>query len=243
MVLIVARATREGSGYDTAPRVQFVPNASITPVSPAGPPVAVEVAGAAAADPGNGRWEEVDLPRRRNVLEWVGRSVQRQKFTAAFSGEVQGDEQAGVQSWINQLYELAMPSSGGEPPIVTVSGPLYGNFAGYLWRVEVLSPNDDARRRDSDGEVCHQSIEVTLARHYDIGVITAANVSPAAAAAERQGAEPTTPAKTYTVVKGDTLGRIAATQLGSASRWQEIAKLNDLRDPNTIRPGQILKLP
>jgi len=173
----------------------------------------------------------------------VGRSPQRQTFTAMFSGEVQGAEQAGVQGWINQLYQIAVPPPPQEPFICTVRGPLYGTAAGYLWRVESVTPNDDARRRDSDGEVCHQTFKVSLVRHLDIGVVTTANPSPAAAAAARQGATPTAPARNYTIVRGDTLARIAATQLGSSSRWQEIAKLNGLRDPNTIRVGQVLKLP
>ncbi len=50
-------------------------------------------------------------------------------------------------------------------------------------------------------------------------------------------------ASTYTVATGDTLTSIAATQLGDAGRWREIAELNGLPDPDAIRVGQTLKLP
>lgn len=48
--------------------------------------------------------------------------------------------------------------------------------------------------------------------------------------------------KTYTVKKGDSLWAIAASQLGSGSRWPEIQKLNGLTS-TTIYAGQKLKIP
>lgn len=51
---------------------------------------------------------------------------------------------------------------------------------------------------------------------------------------------------TYTVVKGDNLHKIAASQLGSSSRWNEIYELNKSvigGNANLIKPGQVFKLP
>lgn len=53
-------------------------------------------------------------------------------------------------------------------------------------------------------------------------------------------------AKTYTVMKGDSLWKIAATHLGSGSRWNEIYNLNKSAiggNPNLIYPGQVFTLP
>ena len=58
--------------------------------------------------------------------------------------------------------------------------------------------------------------------------------------------EPTTPSyREYTIKKNDTLSGIAKSQLGSASRWQEIYNLNKdiIKNPNLIYPGQKIKLP
>lgn len=49
--------------------------------------------------------------------------------------------------------------------------------------------------------------------------------------------------RTYTVKKGDTLSSIAAAQLGGAEKWHRIQAMNDLKNPNLIHPGQVLKLP
>lgn len=56
--------------------------------------------------------------------------------------------------------------------------------------------------------------------------------------------EPAAPA-TYTVVKGDSLSKIAKKVLGSANRWREIFEANrdQLDNPDLIQPGQVLKLP
>ena len=47
----------------------------------------------------------------------------------------------------------------------------------------------------------------------------------------------------YVVQDGDSLSRIAAKQLGSSSRYLEIAKLNGLKDPDNLTVGTQLKMP
>ena len=55
---------------------------------------------------------------------------------------------------------------------------------------------------------------------------------------------PTKPTeKTHTVVPGDTLWAIAQRKLGNGARFQEIAVLNNISDPNLIFPNQVLRLP
>jgi nucleoid-associated protein YgaU len=52
-------------------------------------------------------------------------------------------------------------------------------------------------------------------------------------------------ARTYTVVKGDTLSKIAKSMYGDANKWRKIYEANTdiLKDPDVIRPGQVLKIP
>jgi nucleoid-associated protein YgaU len=47
----------------------------------------------------------------------------------------------------------------------------------------------------------------------------------------------------YVVRTGDTLTSIAARVLGDPVLWIAIANLNDLRDPRSVKPGQVLRLP
>ncbi len=52
-------------------------------------------------------------------------------------------------------------------------------------------------------------------------------------------------AKTYTVKSGDTLSRIAKEHYGDANKYTKIFEANkdQLKDPDVIKPGQILKIP
>lgn len=49
-------------------------------------------------------------------------------------------------------------------------------------------------------------------------------------------------AETYTVKSGDTLSKIALEQLGSASKYQYLAQINGISNPNLIYVGQRIKL-
>ena len=51
-----------------------------------------------------------------------------------------------------------------------------------------------------------------------------------------------TPSKTYKVQKGDTLWNIAKKQLGNGSKYTDLAKLNNISNPNKLSVGQVLKL-
>ena len=52
-------------------------------------------------------------------------------------------------------------------------------------------------------------------------------------------------AKTYVVVKGDSLSKIAKREYGDANKWRTIYEANKdrIKDPDLIYPGQELKVP
>lgn len=52
-------------------------------------------------------------------------------------------------------------------------------------------------------------------------------------------------ARTYTVVSGDSLSKIAKRQYGDANKWHAIfdANRDKIKDPDLIDPGQVLTLP
>lgn len=61
------------------------------------------------------------------------------------------------------------------------------------------------------------------------------------------GASSTAPseAKTYTIVKGDTLSKIAEREYGDAKLWRKVFQHNKdvIKDPDKIFPGQQITLP
>ena len=51
--------------------------------------------------------------------------------------------------------------------------------------------------------------------------------------------------RTYVVVKGDSLSKIAKREYGDANKWRAIYEANKdlIKDPDLIYPGQTLKIP
>lgn len=58
-------------------------------------------------------------------------------------------------------------------------------------------------------------------------------------------ADATATQRTYTVVSGDSLSKIAQREYGDASKWHAIydANRDKIKDPDLIHPGQVLTLP
>jgi len=57
--------------------------------------------------------------------------------------------------------------------------------------------------------------------------------------------EPAQQAQTYTVVSGDSLSKISKRVYGDASKWKKIFEANtdQIKNPDLIHPGQVLKIP
>jgi nucleoid-associated protein YgaU len=51
--------------------------------------------------------------------------------------------------------------------------------------------------------------------------------------------------RSYTVVAGDSLSKIAKREYGDAQKWQQIYEANrdKIKDPDLIYPGQVLNIP
>ena len=51
--------------------------------------------------------------------------------------------------------------------------------------------------------------------------------------------------RTYTVVIGDRVSKIAQREYGKASQWKRIYEANrdQIKDPDLIHPGQVLRIP
>jgi hypothetical protein len=90
------------------------------------------------------------------------------------------------------------------------------------------------------------SISFVWAKDLKVRVVSQPSTGGAKPEPEEPARPTPPPAKTYTVVRGDTLWGIAQKLLGSGSRYTEIHAVN--RDvigsnPNLIYPGQVLTIP
>ncbi len=102
----------------------------------------------------------------------------------------------------------------------------------------VLSPEELTKKGESE-------IVTDFSKGAQEGTFTQdprLTVQPGAQAQPTE-AQPSTGYKIITVRQGETLSQIAARELGSASKFNELATLNSISDPNKIGVGQTLRIP
>jgi nucleoid-associated protein YgaU len=71
------------------------------------------------------------------------------------------------------------------------------------------------------------------------------STAPTAGVAPETSTPPTITGRTYVVVKGDSLSKIAKREYGDANKWPKIyeANRNIIKNPDLIYPGQELRIP
>lgn len=87
------------------------------------------------------------------------------------------------------------------------------------------------------------SVKLKQYRPYHTQTMTVIKAEEKAVAQEAPPQRPAakeTP-KTYTVKKGDCLWTICKKELGDGSKCYDIAKLNGIKNPNLIYPGQVIR--
>lgn len=119
-----------------------------------------------------------------------------------------------------------------------ISVKVYGD--GYRWG-EIARANNL-----TDPSLIHVGNKLTIPSGKSSTVATGAVAVPTEKASEgadiQQGSIKISGA-TYTIVSGDDLWDIAVRAYGDGYKWVDIAKVNNLTDPNLIFSGNILKLP
>ncbi len=115
-----------------------------------------------------------------------------------------------------------------------------------LFDTNMLVSLEEYLIEEKAGEVGDIYVDLQLKqyRKYKTQIVTIQQVQDAKATATVKEERPAkTPAKSYTVKAGDTLWAIAKRELNDGSKFKEIAKLNNISDPNKISVGQVLRLP
>ena len=223
----------------------------IEPIDPPGGPLVFEL-GETPAQPsgGVGGWAERLRPTRRGFPEWEAHGLWR--LPVAVSIDRGGNEFGGpdVEGDCDALRGLGLQVPGGSrTPILALSGPLH--IPAPRWVINDIAWGDSERQRES-GLRYRQEAVIEFWEYDSPDLIVVASPAAAAAARAAEAANPapaivpaSTPAapRTTTVVAGQTLSGIAAKELGDHRRWTEIADLNGIRDPRTLRVGQVLTLP
>ena len=105
---------------------------------------------------------------------------------------------------------------------------------------KIFDKDDDKekeRKKADFSDVSASSASAAPAARADFSDVQSSSSTTAPRTYERE--------KTYTVVSGDTLSKIAKREYGDATKWQAIYQANrdKIKNPDLIYPGQVLTLP
>lgn len=208
---------------------------------------------AATISGGYGGWEGIRRPRENSLVEWIGHDPMQLDVPILFDGmlpdlggqieqEPWGDS---VEHDIRILEHLTHKLDGyNSPPRIKVESDLIP-YQDREWVINDIKWHGDDVRRPNDGQRVRAGAIVQLFEFIEFDIIN----GRLSAAARRKRAKAKNNVKTrqkkgtYIVKEGDTLRGIAKKELGSASKWHEIANANHIRDGKALRHGQHLKMP
>lgn len=198
-------------------------------------------------------WSVTAIPKRMGMTEWAGRNpmVLPVDFLIDRFAEGDGTYVENMRDVIDKIAATA--SRDDEPPIcVFDSGGLvphdYTHAPHVRWVVSGLDWNRDLTINSAASlRPLRVGGTITLTQYNHDDVIDSYE-GPAKRNRDKNKPNPKggrrKPSKqTYTVKDGDSLTSIAARKLGDSKRWREIADLNNIRNPRSIKVGQVLRMP
>jgi LysM repeat protein len=174
---------------------------------------------------GYGGWEEIARPRRTSLTQWNGHPPFRLRLPLVIDSFADGDS---IEEKCERLHSMGRsPESLTPPPIIDIEGAVM--FSGIGWVIDDISWGA-CERHHTRGYRTRQEVVVQLLQHI-----------PKDKVVRHQTNQPKY--RIYTIKKGDTLQKIAAKLLKDKSRWKEIAKINNIRDPKHLKVGRKIKVP
>lgn len=212
-------------------------------VDPKGGSLTAELGDGVPTVTGAGGWNLVPREKQTSITEWQGYDPLSMDIPIVFDGFL---DDTSIEQSIKSLYWLMRQPQGPrhEPAVLSLSGPI--PYTELRWVINNIQPvtGGDAELRRSDGNRVRFTATVTLVQYVAGNTVTSHKPSPAKrhkGTTSRKGG--TTRVRYYTVRSGDTLPKIASRLLHSSNKWHDIAKLNNIRDPNHVKVGTRLKIP
>lgn len=175
-------------------------------------------------------WNRISRPKRSTAITYGGMGEETLVFEVIFDAL---DGNGTVEERVRRLDALRVPSGERNPP--PICKLYYGHMGGGKdWVVDQISESDE--QRDSRLHRIYYQAELTLVEHIQADL----EISHAKHHRSRHSGGR---GRSHRVRHGETLSSIAASDLGDASRWKEIAQLNDIRDPRSLKVGDVLRMP
>lgn len=171
-------------------------------------------------------WSETPVPVGFPILRRERRRLRKMRMSVY----VKQHAGRGIDDYLNVFRQMA--NDGGARLAID-----YGAFEAGNWVLEDVSIT--TIKRTLSNHISIAELDLVFVEQRALAAGSAAPASRAAPKSSGSGGGK----KTYTVKRGDTLSSIASKQCGNANLWPKIAEANRIKDPRTIKPGQVLTIP
>ena len=214
----------------------------LTQVLPRGPTITCLLKETSTYGPSSagasGGLQQVERPLRKAAVQWYDAPIWELSLPLILENESGGNVESEcliLEGWIDNT------PGATQLQVLQISGPVPGRRR--YWMCQNVSFTDAIRA--GDGSRIQQSFTLTLWEYSPLLASALVQASPAQRSARSLTASIVSSSgrSKYTVRAGDTLGSIAARQLGNYRLWTQIAQMNGIRDPASIVAGQVLVLP
>lgn len=189
-------------------------------------------------------WATQDRPGGVPLLGLAGAKLPKQRLNVTVDEDVLDalaygsslfEPGALAEQCIADVIALAQPG-----PPVTVA---YSTLEAGTWRITDLRATT-RRRHPADNRVLTATLDIELTRASDAPPIALAPAAPPPLPATTPTPQPIDAnQRRYTVKSGDSLFGIAQKHYGNGNVWPRIADANKIRDPRTLKVGQVLTIP
>lgn len=202
-------------------------------------PVAVMLGDGQPTATANGGWTFVARPKNLGFTTWVGYDPYVLTIPLMFDGHSRDESVEEAYEALRRIMRVPVGKER-QPSPVKIDGSIpHSNLS---WVIQSIEPGNEIRR-SRDGRRTRIECTLTAYEYMPADVLVEQKASPAKQAAAKAATTGGPAQRTYTVKRGDTLVLISTRLLGTHKRWQEIARLNGVRDPRKLRVGQVLKIP
>ena len=180
------------------------------------------------------KWEEQERNTEKPELQYTGGERRKLSMDLFFDSYEEGQD---VRQFTRQIaHLLEVDTTNNRPPVCTLE-----------WGESSSQPPNDA---DFPFVGVLESLKQQFVLFKSDGTPVRARLTVSfkqfrlpEAEAKRNPRPRSFPAKTYTLVQGDTLSGIAAQLWRKPEEWRRIADANQIQNPLKLTPGQVLAIP
>lgn len=200
-----------------------------------------------------GGWQVTARPKDVGLTDWMGRDPLKVAFDVLFDNWKERDAQQ-IERDIRALERMGgLYMADPVPPLIEFDSlgavPHDNTIApNRRWVIETLTEDEEYIERNRFGNRIRSRWDLVLMQYVEDERL--ARLSAAHRRRKRKKKQQNkkdgkggSGRRTHTVRAGETLVSISVKEYKTPNRWDDIAKLNKIRDPRKLRVGQVLKLP